>query len=115
MANGAARQAATRSRVMAKFMSGTLPAAIPMSSDYRWPRRAFCSKAQDTRLPEWLIERGIGETRAVLADRGEIIGVRIELDGVTPAGSVLSARLANTGNSGRNAVAVASDGVEYLL
>jgi hypothetical protein len=66
-------------------------------------------------LPEWLIERGIGETRAVLADKGEIIEVRIELDGVTPAGSVLSARLANTGNSGRNAVVVASDGVEYLL
>ena len=66
-------------------------------------------------MPEWLIERGIGETRAVLADHGEIIEARIELDGTTPAGSVLAARLASTGTNGRNAVAVAEDGLEYLL
>jgi ribonuclease G len=66
-------------------------------------------------LPEWLIERGIGETRAVLADNGEIVEARIELDGVTPAGSVVAARLANVGTNGRNAVAVAEDGSEFLL
>lgn len=66
-------------------------------------------------MPEWLIERGIGETRAVLAERGEIIEAQIELDGVTPAGSVLAARLASTGTHGRNADAVAEDGAEYLL
>lgn len=66
-------------------------------------------------MPEWLIERGIGETRAVLADNGEIIEARIELDGATPAGSVVAARLANVGTNGRNAVAVAEDGVEFLL
>ena len=62
-------------------------------------------------MPEWLIERGIGETRAALVEDGEIIEARIELDGVTPAGSVLErAGWSNTGISGRNAVAVASDG-----
>ena len=35
--------------------------------------------------PEWLIERGIGETRAVLVDNGEIVEARIELDGATLA------------------------------
>ena len=66
-------------------------------------------------MPEWLIERGIGETRAVLAERGEIIETQIELDGVTPAGSVLAARLASVGTHGRNADAVAEDGQEYML
>jgi hypothetical protein len=44
-------------------------------------------------LPEWLIERGIGETRAALVDGDEIVEARIDLDGTTPAGSVLAARL----------------------
>lgn len=66
-------------------------------------------------MPEWLIERGIGETRYALVDDGEIIAARIELDGVTPAGAVLQARLASTGTHGRNAIAIAAGGVEYLL
>jgi hypothetical protein len=66
-------------------------------------------------LPEWLIERGIGETRAVLVEDGEIVETRIELDGTTPAGSVVAARLVNVGQSGLNAVAVAEGGIEYFL
>jgi hypothetical protein len=62
-------------------------------------------------LPEWLIERGIGETRAVLVDHGEIVEARIQRDGVVPAGTVLGARLVRTG---RNAVARAGQ-QEYLL
>jgi hypothetical protein len=66
-------------------------------------------------LPEWLIERGIGETRAALVDDGAIVEARIGLEGATPAGTVLAARLTVTGESWRNAVATASDGTEYLL
>ena len=66
-------------------------------------------------MPEWLIECWIGETRAVLAERGEIVEARIELDGVTPAGTVVRARLANVGHNGRNAIAIADGGIEYLL
>jgi len=62
-------------------------------------------------LPEWLVERGIGETRAALADGSRIVEARILRDGVIPAGTILEARLAR---AGRNAVAVA-DGREYLL
>jgi hypothetical protein len=65
-------------------------------------------------LPEWLVERGIGETRASLIGEGEIIEARIQLDGAVPAGSVVEARLAEIGTSGRNAIASAA-GVEYLL
>ena len=65
--------------------------------------------------PEWLIERGIGETRAALVEDGEIIEARIGLDGIVPAGSVVAARLANVGNNGRNAIAIGEGGIEYLL
>ncbi len=66
-------------------------------------------------MPKWLVERGIGETRAALVDRGEIVEARIMLDGVVAAGSVIRARLANCGTDGRNAIAVGEGGAEYLL
>jgi hypothetical protein len=66
-------------------------------------------------LPEWLIERGIGETRAALVDRGGIVEARIELEGAVRAGSVVRAQLISAGVSGRNAVALATEGGEYLL
>lgn len=66
-------------------------------------------------MPEWLVERGIGETRAALVDKGEIVEARIELDGVVPAGSIIGARLTSTGIDGRSAIATDRDSVEYLL
>jgi ribonuclease G len=44
-------------------------------------------------LPEWLIERGIGETRATLVDDGEIVEARVRRDEVIPAGTILEAKL----------------------
>jgi hypothetical protein len=64
-------------------------------------------------LPEWLIERGIGETRYALIDQGQIIEARVELDGARRAGSILAARLVTA--SPRNAVARDEEGIEYLL
>ena len=61
--------------------------------------------------PEWLIERGIGETRAVLVENGRIVEARTLREDVVPAGTVLEAQLKSVG---RNAVALAG-GVEYLL
>lgn len=66
-------------------------------------------------MPEWLIEHGIGETRAALVSEGHILEARIELAGVAPAGSILRAQLANIGQDGRNAVAKDESGIEYLL
>lgn len=66
-------------------------------------------------MPEWLVERGIGETRAALIEEGEIVEARIELDGSLPAGTILAARLANVGAAGRNAVAIAEGRTEFLL
>ena len=62
-------------------------------------------------MPEWLIERGIGETRAVLVEGGKILEARVLRDGIVQAGTVLAARLKATGHP-----AVAATGSdEYLL
>lgn len=44
-------------------------------------------------MPEWLIERGIGETRAALVDDGEILEARVRRDGIIAAGTILQAKL----------------------
>jgi ribonuclease G len=66
-------------------------------------------------LPEWLAEQGIGETRAVLVDGGEIVEARVELDGAVPAGSIVQGRLKSIGITGRNAVVMDERGIEYLF
>ncbi|MGE5064422.1 MAG: hypothetical protein ACM3IG_10175 [Myxococcales bacterium] len=66
-------------------------------------------------MPEWLVERGIGETRAVLVEQGEIVEARIQLEGTVPSGSVIAARLTSVGANGRNAVARDEHAIEYLL
>jgi hypothetical protein len=65
-------------------------------------------------LPEWLIETGIGETRAALVEADRIIEARIELDGTIPAGTILQARLVDAGNGGRNGSARDDNGTDYL-
>jgi hypothetical protein len=62
-------------------------------------------------LPEWLIERGIGETRAALVGEGRIVEARIMRHGTVPAGTILEAKLKSVG---RNAIALADTG-DYLL
>ena len=44
-------------------------------------------------MPEWLVERGIGETRAALVEDGEVVEARVRRDGVIPAGTILEAKL----------------------
>ncbi len=62
-------------------------------------------------MPDWLIERGIGETRAVRLDGGGIVEARILLDEIVQAGTILEARLKEVGVP----AIVQSDGAEYLL
>src|SRR4249919_1051429 len=63
------------------------------------------------RSPEWLIERGIGETRCALVERGRIVEARVLVGGVVPAGTIVEAMLKSVGPNG---TAVA-EGQEYLL
>ena len=62
-------------------------------------------------MPDWLVERGIGERRAVRLQGGEITASRVLLDGIVPAGSILSAKLLR---AGKPAIA-AADGQEFVL
>ena len=62
-------------------------------------------------MPDWLIERGVGETRAVRLQAGEIAEARIFLDDLVQAGTMLEARLTEVGIP---AIAE-SGGTEYFL
>lgn len=63
-------------------------------------------------MAEWVIERGIGESRMALIEGGEILEARIMPDAVVEAGTRVAVRLVSIG---RNAVARAQGGAEYLL
>ena len=62
-------------------------------------------------MPDWLIERGIGESRAVRIVDGEIAEARILLDGIERARTRLAARLKAT----RPRAIAEAQGQEYLL
>jgi len=62
-------------------------------------------------LPEWLIERGIGETRFARIEHGRIIEARILVGGIVPAGTELMGRLKRSGLQ----LVAEVDGQEYLL
>lgn len=64
-----------------------------------------------TPLPEWVIEEGIGETRAALIDQDEIVEARVRREGVTSAGTILDARLIAIAPR----VAVEANGEQFLL
>lgn len=62
-------------------------------------------------MPEWLIEDGIGETRAALIENGDIIEARVRREGVTPAGTILEAKLVAVAPR----VTVEAGGEQFLL
>jgi hypothetical protein len=66
-------------------------------------------------LAEWLIEEGIGESRAILVEAGEIVEAAIELPETVPAGSVLDARLAKILVPGRRGLAALAGGDEAII
>jgi hypothetical protein len=63
------------------------------------------------RSPEWLIERGIGETRCALVERGRIVDARVLVGGIVPAGTIVEAMLKSVGPNGTGV----AEGQEYLL
>jgi hypothetical protein len=62
-------------------------------------------------LPEWIVEEGIGESRAALIENGEIIEARVRREGVTPAGTILEAKLVAVAPR----VSVEANGEQFLL
>lgn len=66
--------------------------------------------------PLWLVERGIGETRAALVEQGAILEAVVERDGGgARAGAVLPGRLIRTIVPRRRGIARLEDGEEILV
>lgn len=67
-------------------------------------------------MAEWLYEAGIGEVRAVLVERGEIVELRIEQEGDGPrAGAVLPARLLRRADATGRGLVQIEGGDEALI
>ena len=62
-------------------------------------------------MPEWLVERGIGETRYARIKDGRIVEASILVDGIVPAGSELVGKLKRSGFQ----LFAEADGQDYLL
>ncbi|MBX7495541.1 ribonuclease E/G [Qipengyuania sp. 6B39] len=65
--------------------------------------------------PEWLVEQGIGEQRALLVDKGEVLAAKLRWPGDLPAGKVLRATLVHRTMSSDRGTAQLGDGTQILI
>ena len=66
-------------------------------------------------MPEWLIERGIGEDRALLLDGDVPLAAKLRWPGDLIAGTVMTARLSSKPTGSRRGIAQLADGTEILV
>ncbi|MEM7702146.1 MAG: ribonuclease E/G [Pseudomonadota bacterium] len=66
-------------------------------------------------MAEWLVERGIGETRSLLVENGEVIAAKLCWPGELRAGEAHSARLISKAKGARRGVAALDNGREVLV
>ncbi len=64
-------------------------------------------------MPEWLIEEGIGETRATLLDGDTVLAAKCRWHGELYAGQIIAAKLAN--KRGARGTAISPEGREILV
>lgn len=64
-------------------------------------------------MPEWLVERGIGEDRAILVDRGRVIAAKCRWPGELQAGQRFTAKLSS--KNGPRGLGELPDGREIWL
>src|SRR3546814_20629910 len=81
-----------------------------------WSSDVCSSDLQAIPLPEWLYEEGIGESRAALVHKGEILEAYVERDGKRAlAGAVAPGRLIHTVIPCRRGIVRLDSGEETLL
>lgn len=66
-------------------------------------------------MPEWLLESGIGETRAILVEHGEICAARVDWDEALRPGLIASAQLIAKSAGARRGIAQFEDGAQVLV
>jgi len=66
-------------------------------------------------LAEWLVEEGIGETRAVLVQADEVRAAKLIWPGELAAGQIVSVKLSSTGKMAGRGVGTMENGAEILL
>lgn len=66
-------------------------------------------------MADWLVERGIGEERAILVDKGQVVAAKLRWPGELRAGEVVPARLIQRRAGSPRGVAQTASGVEILV
>ena len=66
-------------------------------------------------MAEWLIEQGIGETRALLVEGGEVVAAKLQWPGELVAGEFYTGKLTNKTGGARRGLAILNTGVEVLV
>ncbi|NTZ42541.1 ribonuclease [Altererythrobacter sp. SALINAS58] len=66
-------------------------------------------------MAEWLVEEGIGESRAICLQHGEIVAARLDWPGALVAGHVEDAKLVTRSKGARRGTALFASGEEALV
>jgi len=78
-------------------------------------RRGRCSRPQASQLAEWLVEDGIGESRALLIEGGEVVAAKVHWLSKMVARTILMAKVVARQSGSARGIGLSDQGVEITL